>query len=283
LSPRTQKSYWWHIQDYQKFIKQDLENTGIEELRSYFQSILSDGIHKPGSVKMGYFALRFLFVNVYHKEWAKEYLPTPKVAKTLPLVLSKEEVFDVLSVIKNFKHRTVIMFIYSTGTRVSECINIKLTDIDSKRMQINIQEGKGLKQRKVPLSPPGGLSFDKSHWVHTQKSKDFFIYYKVISRKFRGKFLDLLQSAYNNNELSFKGKLKSISGKNNFKALLSLLYKRDWVVNIQKPFAHPEKVLEYLSRYVFRIAISDRRIEKVENGMVYFSIKDYKTMAFFGK
>lgn len=102
---------------------------------------------------MGYFALRFLFVNVYHKEWAKEYLPTPKVAKTLPLVLSKEEVFDILSVINNFKHRTVIMFIYSTGTRVSECINIKLTDIDSKRMQVNIQEGKGLKQRKVPLSP----------------------------------------------------------------------------------------------------------------------------------
>lgn len=102
---------------------------------------------------MGYFALRFLFVNVYHKDWAKEYLPTPKVAKTLPLVLSTEEVFDILSVIKNFKHRTVIMFIYSTGTRVSECINIKLTDIDSKRMQVNIQEGKGLKQRNVPLSP----------------------------------------------------------------------------------------------------------------------------------
>jgi integrase/recombinase XerD len=127
--------------------------TGIEELRSYFQSMLPDGAHKPGSVKMGYYALRFLFVNVYHKEWAKEYLPTPKVAKTLPLVLDKEEVFDVLSAIKNFKHRTVIMLIYSTGARVSECVNIKLSDIDSKRNQINIQEGKGLKQRKVPLSP----------------------------------------------------------------------------------------------------------------------------------
>lgn len=102
---------------------------------------------------MGYYALRFLFVNVHHKEWAKEYLPTPKVAKTLPLVLDKEEVLDVFGAVKNFKHRTVIMFIYSTGARVSECVNIKLTDIDSKRMQINIQEGKGLKQRKVPLSP----------------------------------------------------------------------------------------------------------------------------------
>ena len=115
--------------------------------------MLTDGAHKPGSVKMGYYALKFLFTQIYHKEWAKEYLPTPKVAKTLPLVLSKDEVVDVLRVIRNFKHRTIIMFMYSTGARVSECVNIKLTDIDSRRMQINIQEGKGLKQRKVPLSP----------------------------------------------------------------------------------------------------------------------------------
>lgn len=115
--------------------------------------MLSDGQHKPGSVKMGYYALKFLFTQIYHKEWAGEYLPTPKTAKTLPLVLAKDEVSDVLSAIPNFKHRTIIMFIYSTGTRVSECVHIKLTDIDSKRMQVNIQEGKGLKQRKVPLSP----------------------------------------------------------------------------------------------------------------------------------
>ena len=102
---------------------------------------------------MGYYALKFLFCNVYHKEWESEYLPTPKVAQTLPVVLSKSEVVDVLSCISNFKHRTIIMFIYSTGARVSECINVKVKDIDSKRMQINIQEGKGLKQRQVPLSP----------------------------------------------------------------------------------------------------------------------------------
>jgi len=102
---------------------------------------------------MGYYALKFLFTQVFHKEWASEYLPTPKVAKTLPLVLSQSEINDILQAIPNFKHRVVIMFIYSTGTRVSECVNIKLTDIDSRRMQVNIREGKGLKQRFVPLSP----------------------------------------------------------------------------------------------------------------------------------
>ena len=133
------------------------------------------------------------------------------------------------------------------------------------------------------IMPAGGLSFDRSHWVHTSKSNDFFIYYKVLSKKFRGKFLDFLQMAYNKSNLSFKDKLAPIGGKKNFEALLSSLYKKAWVVNIQKPFAHPEKVLEYLSRYVFRIAISDRRIEKVENGMVHFSVKDNKRKGIFHK
>lgn len=102
---------------------------------------------------MGYYALHFLFTKIYHKEWAKEFLPTPKVAQTLPLVLSKDQVADVIGVIPNFKHRAIIMLIYSTGARVSESVNIRLADIDSRRMQVNIQEGKGLKQRQVPLSP----------------------------------------------------------------------------------------------------------------------------------
>jgi len=153
LSARTRKSYWWHINDYQNFHQKDPQDTTIEELRAYFQSMLTDGHHKPCSVKMGYFALKFLFTHIYHKEWAKEYLPTPKIASTLPLVLSCQEVSEVLSVIENYKHRAIIMLIYSTGARLSEAVNIKITDIDSERNQVNIQEGKGLKQRMVPLSP----------------------------------------------------------------------------------------------------------------------------------
>lgn len=133
------------------------------------------------------------------------------------------------------------------------------------------------------IMPAGGLSFDKTHWVHTTKSNDFFIYYKVISKKFRGKFLALLMQQYDKGKLTFKGKTSQIKAKKTFSELISSLYKKEWVVNIQKPFAGPEKVLEYLSRYVFRIAISDRRIEKVENGIVYFIIKDYKNKGVFRK
>jgi integrase/recombinase XerD len=175
LSPRTSQSYWWHIADFQNFINGDPEHSGIEQLRSYFQCMLCDGLHKPGSVKMGHYALKFLFTQIYHKEWASEYLPTPKTAKTLPTVLSKEEVLDVLGAIKNFKHRTLIMLIYSTGARVSESVNIKLSDIDSKRMQVNIQEGKGLKQRKVPLSP-----------LLLSTLRKYFIEYKPLHYLFEG-------------------------------------------------------------------------------------------------
>lgn len=105
LSPRTRKSYWWHIHDYCRFIGKDGEQSGIEDLRRYFQHMLSDGKHRPGSVKMSYYSLKFLFTQIYHKPWAKEYLPTPKVGQRLPLVLSREEVFEVFQAVANFKPR----------------------------------------------------------------------------------------------------------------------------------------------------------------------------------
>jgi hypothetical protein len=130
------------------------------------------------------------------------------------------------------------------------------------------------------IMPAGGLSFDKGHWVHTRKTNDFFIYYKVLSEKFRGKYLDFLKQAYNKGELVFKGNLSPIGGKRTFAGFTDKLYRMQWVVNIQKPFGKPEKVLEYLSRYVFRVAITDRRIIEVKDGKVLFSWKNYRTGLF---
>jgi hypothetical protein len=131
------------------------------------------------------------------------------------------------------------------------------------------------------IMPAGGLTEDKSNWVLPTKGQDFFVHYKVLSAKFRGKFLDLLQQAYNKSALSFHARLLPLAGKRKFNAFMSDLYKKQWVVNIQKPIAHPKKILEYLSRYVFRIAISDRRIIKIENGIVHFTMKDYKKGGIF--
>lgn len=130
------------------------------------------------------------------------------------------------------------------------------------------------------IMPAGGLSFDKGHWVHTRKKNGFFIFYKVLSEKFRGKFLDLLQTAYKNGKLAFGGTLACISGMRAFTSFKQKLSAINWVVNIQKPLGKPEKILEYLSRYVFRIAITDRRIIEVKDGKVLFSWKDYRSSSF---
>ena len=127
------------------------------------------------------------------------------------------------------------------------------------------------------IMPAGGLSFDREHWVHTNKKDDFFIYYKVISRKFRGKYLDLLQKAYDKGPLVFKGDCLELAAKKRFSNFTYKLKEMKWVVNIQKPFGSPQKILEYLSRYIFRIAITNRRIIEVKDGKVLFSWKDYRT------
>lgn len=130
------------------------------------------------------------------------------------------------------------------------------------------------------IMPAGGISFDKQYWVHTDKKNDFFIHVKVLSSMFKGKFLHMLRQAYDKGLIEFKGKLSAIEGKRKFSDFTYMLKQKKWVVNIQAPFAKPEKVLEYLSRYVFRIAITDRRIKEVKNGKILFSWKDYRTGLF---
>ena len=130
------------------------------------------------------------------------------------------------------------------------------------------------------IMPAGGLSFDKGHWVHVKDKNGFFIPGKVLAKKFRGKFLDLLKQSKEKGELEFHGRLAAIKGPVQFNRFLTTLYNKKWVVNVQKPMGKPEKILEYLSRYVFRIAITDRRIVEVKDGKVRFSWKDNRTGLF---
>jgi hypothetical protein len=130
------------------------------------------------------------------------------------------------------------------------------------------------------IMPAGGLSFDREHWVHVPDKNNFFIAGKVLSKKFRGKFLDMLKQSRDKGNLEFHGKLAGIKGPVQFNRFLTPLYQKQWVVNVQKPMGKPERILEYLSRYVFRIAITDRRIIEVKDDKVLFSWKDYRTGRF---
>ena len=123
------------------------------------------------------------------------------------------------------------------------------------------------------IVPGGGLN-SINQWVNTRKK--FFIPVRVLSRKFRGKFLYYLKQTHCKGELKFYGKQEYLSNGLNFQNLLSLLYQKDWVVYCKPPFKNPGCVISYLARYTHRVAISNNRILKLENGNVTFKWRDYR-------
>jgi hypothetical protein len=119
----------------------------------------------------------------------------------------------------------------------------------------------------------GGLSNDESHWVACRKN--FFIPVRVMSDLFRGKFLDYLKKSYNSKELEFTGSISRLMDQFAFEQFLGKLYHKKWVVYCKPPFNGIGGVLQYLSRYTHRIAISNNRILKVEDGRVTYLWRDY--------
>lgn len=124
------------------------------------------------------------------------------------------------------------------------------------------------------IVPSGGLSIDEKRWIKSKK--DFFIPVKVLSRKFRGKFLYYLKKAYFDGSIKCSGNIEPLKDKDVFRQFIDLLYKKEWIVYCKPPFGSAEHVFEYLGRYTHRVAISNNRIVKLENGMVTFKWRDYK-------
>lgn len=122
------------------------------------------------------------------------------------------------------------------------------------------------------IVPGGALSLDGNHWIYPRKStrrKKFFVHVNIISQLFRNLFLLELKKVTLNNPL-YSARLQPIA------ELINELYKTKWVTYCKPPFGGPEQVLEYLSRYTHRVAISNNRIIALDNDLVSFSYRDYR-------
>jgi Putative transposase len=120
--------------------------------------------------------------------------------------------------------------------------------------------------------PGGGLSLDGTQWISSHPR--FFLPVRALSRLFRGKFLAGLRAAYTNGKLHIRGvcpKHQTAA----FERLASAAARTDWVVYAKPPFGGPERVLKYLARYTHRVAISNRRLLNLKDGVVRFRYKDY--------
>jgi hypothetical protein len=128
----------------------------------------------------------------------------------------------------------------------------------------------------------GGLSCNAQGEIHQSPRwvscrPGFFLPVRVLSRLFRGKYLDGLRRLHERGKLVCAGKLSALADTKAFAAWLTPLYTRDWVVYAKRPFGGPEQVLKYLARYTHRVAISNSRLLKLEEGSVTFRYKDYAT------
>jgi hypothetical protein len=124
------------------------------------------------------------------------------------------------------------------------------------------------------IVPGGAISPDGSRWVACPRG--FFLPVKVLSRVFRGKLLAFVREAYDADELPMTDGQAALSDSRKFRQFLSPLYKIEWVVYAKPPLSGaPEQILKYLAQYMYRVAISNERLESISDGKVRFRYKDY--------
>ena len=154
LALNTQQSYVQQVSLFARYFNKSPELLGPEDIRTYQVYLTNERRLAPGSVVIAVSALRFLYKVSLKRDWSFEYtIPAPKIPKKLPEVLSPEEVLQFLGCIGNTKHRAILTSCYAAGLRISETVHLKPTDIDSQRMVIRVDQGKGQKDRYVMLSP----------------------------------------------------------------------------------------------------------------------------------
>ena len=154
LSPCTQDTYIRQVSLFARHFGKSPELLGPEQIREYQVHLATGKRLAPGSIGVAVAALRFLYGVTLHKDWnIPEVLPTPKQPAKLPVVPSPEEVVSFLDAVPILRNRVVLTTCYAAGLRISEAVSLRPTDIDSRRMVVRVEQGKGGKDRYVMLSP----------------------------------------------------------------------------------------------------------------------------------
>jgi integrase/recombinase XerD len=152
----TIRSYLQTMEDFRRFAPKRLDHVGSEEIRKYLVHLIEERKLEAGTVAYRVAALRFFYVRTLKRSAMKEDLPyphSPKDARRLPTILTQEEVSRLIDSARNLFHYAMLLTMYSAGLRRSELCKLKVSNIDSGRMVIRIERGKGGVDREVPLNP----------------------------------------------------------------------------------------------------------------------------------
>ena len=164
MGEKAQQAHIRAIKDFASFLKRSPDTATPEDLRAYQLHMTDTGV-TPTTFNARIVALRFFFAMTCGREEMKRYMQFRTQPRKLPVVFSIEEVSDLLMAAPGpgLKYRAALSISYGAGLRASEVCNLKIGDIDSDRMLIHVEQGKGRKDRKVMLSP-GLLSLLREYW-----------------------------------------------------------------------------------------------------------------------
>ena len=174
LAPLTQTAYLQQVSLFARHFGQSPERLGQEEIRVYQVYLAQDKHLAASSIAVAVAALRFLYIVTLKRAWTVEAdIPTCRQPQKLPNVLSPDEVGQFLDAVTSLKHRVILTVCYAAGLRISEAVRLKPAAIDSQRMVMRIEQGKGRKDRYVMLSPRL-LDILRDYWKTTHPKEWLF-------------------------------------------------------------------------------------------------------------
>lgn len=152
LAPTTQRSYLHYVAEYARYFNRSPEQLDCDAIHHYLVHLTDDRKMSAESVNTCISALKHLYLNTLEMPWTDEYFPRVRRPTRLPVVLSQEEVLLFFDHVAGLKNRAALMVCYGAGLRISETVALKVGSVDSKRMLIRVEQGKGQKDRYAMLS-----------------------------------------------------------------------------------------------------------------------------------
>jgi site-specific recombinase XerD len=151
-SPRTIKTYLSCLSSLSKYYGQSPDKISLEKVKGYLHYCITERGASTSVINQTISGIKILYEDVLLQKWNPMVIKRPKREKRLPVILSIDEVKAIIGATVNLKHKAILMIGYSSGLRIGEVIDLRIADIDSKRMQVRVVAGKGKKDRCTLLS-----------------------------------------------------------------------------------------------------------------------------------
>jgi site-specific recombinase XerD len=161
-SPHTQKHYLSHARLLERHLGKPPDQISPDEIKQYLHYRIKKGI-SYSNINISCNAFKVMFNSVLNRNWADDVIVRPKKQSKLPYVLSRDEILSIMDHITNFKHKAILLTAYSSGLRISEVLNLRVSDIDSENMLLRVRCGKRGKDRFTVLGEEN-LKLLRQYW-----------------------------------------------------------------------------------------------------------------------